>query len=73
MNPFVKSKRILRVLTLSNVWKQRPSVILGISDAYTAFCFDEACTYIIKMIESGEEPIFRVKVKSFKELYDKYK
>lgn len=27
-------------------------------DDYTAFCFDEACTYILSRIEQGEEPEF---------------
>ena len=34
----------------------KPSDILGIEDAYTAFCFDEACAYILKRIQDGEEP-----------------
>lgn len=36
----------------------KPSDIMGIEDAYTAFCFDEACAVIIKRIQDGEEPIF---------------
>ena len=35
----------------------RPSDIMGIEDAYTAFCFDEACADIVKRIRDGEEPI----------------
>lgn len=40
----------------------RPSELLGITDTYVAFCFDEACAYIIKKIEDGEEPIFKSNV-----------
>lgn len=36
----------------------RPSEIMGIEDAYTAFCFDEACAIIIKRIQDGENPKF---------------
>lgn len=71
-NPFVKSKGILSILGLSNTWKERPSVIMGISDPYTAYCFDEACTFILKRIEDGDEPMFRKKYTSFKELYAQY-
>lgn len=34
----------------------RPSELLEIPDAYTAFCFDEACALIIKRLQDGEEP-----------------
>lgn len=44
-------------------------------DPYTAFCFDEACAFIITKLEQKEEPLFddgpaKKKVfKSFSELY----
>ena len=50
----------------------RPSTLLDITDSYTAFCFDEACAYIIQKLEDGEEPIFKAKYKSFKDLYAQY-
>lgn len=53
----------------------RPSDILGIEDAYTAFCFDEACAYITKRIQDGEKPIIQddnVAGKSFKRPSDLY-
>ena len=37
----------------------RPSEMLEIDDAYTAFCFDETCAYILKRIEDGDEPIIK--------------
>jgi molybdopterin synthase catalytic subunit len=37
----------------------RPSELMDISDAYTAFCFDEACAYILKELKDGKEPIFK--------------
>ena len=42
-------------------------------DAYEAFCLDEACAYIIQQIEDGNEPLFKKKYNSFKEMYEKYK
>lgn len=62
----------MNVLGLANIYKCRPSTLLDIDDPYTAYCFDEACAVIIKNIEDGEEPIFKVKYKSFKELYARY-
>lgn len=35
----------------------RPSELMGIEDAYTAFCFDEACAYIISELQDEKEPI----------------
>ena len=37
----------------------RPSDLMGIEDAYTAFCFDEACAYIISKMHDGEEPVVK--------------
>lgn len=37
----------------------RPSELLEIDDAYTAFCFDEACAFVIKKLEDGEKPILK--------------
>lgn len=35
----------------------RPSDLMGIEDAYTAFCFDEACAYIIGELQDDKKPI----------------
>lgn len=63
----------MNVLGLANVYKVRPSTLLDLVDPYTAYCFDEACAYITKQIEDGEEPQFRMRFKSFKEMYEHYK
>lgn len=42
---------------------------MDISDPYTAYCFDEACAYILTKIEDGDTPIFHTRYKSFTELY----
>lgn len=57
---------------MANVYKCRPSTLVGICDPYTAFCFDEACTYIVRQIEDGKEPSFRLKFKSFRDMYKYY-
>ena len=54
------------------MYKCRPSALLGLIDDYTAYCFDEACAFILQKIEDGEEPTFTRKVKSFRELYASY-
>ena len=60
---------ILNVIALSKEYKCRPSELMDITDAYTAYCFDEACTYIKAMIDKGIEPIFKKKYSSFSEMY----
>ena len=37
----------------------RPSELIGIEDAYTAFCFDEACAFIISELQDKKEPIIQ--------------
>lgn len=47
-------------------------MLLDIDDPYTAYCFDEACAYITRKIEEGEEPTFVNKFKSFTDMYRHY-
>lgn len=47
-------------MAMSKLYNVRPSEILGIVDVYTAFCLDEACTYIASKIKDGEEPDFTI-------------
>lgn len=46
-----------------------PSNMMDIADPYTAYCFDEACAYIVSKIENGEKPVFHTHYKSFRDLY----
>ena len=55
------------------MYKVRPSTLLDITDPYTAYCLDEACAYITGQIEKDEEPQFKKKYKSFKDIYAQYK
>ncbi len=40
---------------MAKTYKQRPSQLLNIQSEYDAFCFDEACSYIISEL-SQEKP-----------------
>ena len=69
----MKSKDILNIIALSNIYKCRPSSLLDDDiDEYTSYCFDEACAFIIAKMENDEEPQFTKKYKSFKDIYSKY-
>ena len=56
---------------------------MGITDEYTAFCFNEACAYIMAEINNGKKPKFKQieaerknkgkRFKSFKEYYQSIK
>jgi hypothetical protein len=36
-----------------------PSQVMGIEDEYTAFCFNEACAFIVAKLKDGLKPIIR--------------
>lgn len=36
-----------------------PSQSMGIEDEYTAFCFNEACAFIVSKLKEGLKPIVR--------------
>jgi len=42
---------------------------MDIADPYTAYCFDEACAYIIHQIKDGNEPRFKKKYGSLSDMY----
>lgn len=48
----------MRVIKQSLRFQKLPSQIARIECEYEAFCFDEACMYIIEQIEDKKEPIF---------------
>ncbi|WP_223316897.1 hypothetical protein [Clostridium botulinum] len=41
---------------MSRRYKTRPSQILNIEDSYTAYCFDEACDYLIEEFSKENPP-----------------
>ena len=50
----------MSVLAISKQYKERPASIIGITNDYEAFCFDECCTYILSELnkENAKEPRF---------------
>lgn len=52
---FVASKKILKLINMSNEFKKLPSQILRVTDTYVAFCIDEVCAYIIQELRDGRE------------------
>lgn len=60
------------MVNISKYYGCRPSEIVGLEEPYEAFCFDEACAFIALQIENGEQPRFKKKYSSFKELYKNY-
>lgn len=62
---------MLSILSMAKRYQKRPSEFFDLDgDEYTAYCLDEACTYIMIQIEDGKEPRFKVKAKSFREFYE---
>lgn len=41
---------------MSNRMKERPSKIISINNDYEAFCFDEACIYILNKLQEEGTP-----------------
>lgn len=46
---------------MSKLYDVRPSQLIGITEEYDAYCFDEAAAYIISRIKDGETPDFSIK------------
>lgn len=67
----MSSERIISVISMSKRYKQRPSQIIGVTDEYTAYCFDEACLYIWNMMEDGKEPKFKKVDNKLKQRYSR--
>lgn len=62
----------MSVLIMSKQYQIRPSSLIDIDDSYTAYCFDEACSYIISKMNNDEQPMFKKSYKSFSEMYSQY-
>lgn len=75
-NPFVDSDEMLRLIGMYKTLELhcRPSELLEIADAYTAFCFDEAFAFILRKLQDGEKPVVKNKNKgNYKKPSDFYK
>ena len=49
----------MRVINQANRFNKLPSEIARIYNEYEAFCFDEACDYIIRQLEDKKTPKWR--------------
>lgn len=45
---------------------------MEIDDQFLAFCFDEACDYILGRVKQGDQPVYRTKAKSFHDFYKQF-
>lgn len=52
------SPQVLTVIYAAQRFRTKPSDILRIDDGYAAYCFDEACCFIISQLEDGKRPFF---------------
>lgn len=65
----------------SKLFKCLPSEVIGIDreDTYTAYCFNEACLYIMVHLDNGEKPKytemrdFKMKPKNYHTFSEFYK
>lgn len=48
----------MTVIVMARRFRSRPSDLLHIDDGYAAFCFDEACCYILSQLDEGKRPFF---------------
>lgn len=48
----------MTVILLARRFRSKPSEVLHIDDGYTAFCFDEACCFILSQLDEGKRPFF---------------
>lgn len=72
MSRFVASEKVIEVIGVAKVYNCRPSELLDIEDAYTAYCLDEACALIVTKMQQGETPTFKKEYKSFRDIYKQY-
>lgn len=61
---------------MSKRYNACPHTILNIDNDYTAYCFDEACFFLLQALESGKELKFKTIQKTqnhYKSFSDMYK
>ncbi|MCD3223784.1 hypothetical protein G8V04_14360 [Clostridium botulinum C/D] len=49
----------MSVINMAQQFKKLPSEIMRIEDEYTAYCFNEACSYILNQMQQEEPPKFK--------------
>lgn len=48
----------MRVITVAQTYRIRPSEVIGVETEYEAFCIDEVCGMIMNNIKNERYPIF---------------
>lgn len=69
MSLFVRTRRLLQLINMSNAYRCSPSQLLHVEEDYAAWCLDEACFFVKRKIDEGEEPLFKKAYKSFSDVY----
>ena len=64
----MQSQTIIRVISIAQTYKCRPSELVSLEEPYLALCFDEACSFILNQIRGKKEPDFE----KFKEVIEIY-
>lgn len=64
---------MMPILAMSKRYGKCPSDILGVSDPYTAYCFDQFCMILISELEQGHELNFNKEIKQYKSISDFYR
>jgi hypothetical protein len=53
-----KSQKFFSLAVNCKRWGTRPSLLLRIRDPYTAYCLDDAASYLLGLVEGGKEPSY---------------
>lgn len=53
----MRSEKVLRIISQAKNYNKLPSEILGITNTYTAFCFNEACLHIQLALEDKDSKV----------------
>ena len=50
----MKSQQILNILAVAKKFSVLPSTVLNIDGEYPAYCFNEACMFLLQALEDGK-------------------
>lgn len=51
----MKSQQILNILAITKKFSCLPSVVMNIDSEYSAYCFNEACMFLLQALEDGKK------------------
>ena len=71
----MSSPQILNILAISKKFSCLPSVVINIESEDTAYCFNEACMFLLQALEDGKKLKFADNVeqkKHFRSLSEYY-